>query len=137
MDESLSQERLVATLAGALGLLGTLLAAVGLHAVVSYGIARRKRELAIRLAVGASPRQLVWSVLRRSLLIALSGLALGTPLVFISTTTYRTFLFGVAGMEPSVVAAAAVALVLLVVAAGCIPARRAGRLDPLVALRDE
>jgi len=137
MDESLSQERLVATLAGALGLLGTLLAAVGVHAVVSYGVARRKRELAIRLAVGASPRQLVWSVLRRSLLIALSGLALGTPLVFISTTTYRTFLFGVAGMEPSVVAAAAVALVLLVVAAGCIPARRAGRLDPLVALRDE
>ena len=137
MDESLSQERLVATLAGALGLLGTLLAVVGVYGVVNYGVTRRKRELAIRVAVGASPRQVVWSVLNRSLLIALGGLALGVPLAFMSTTVYRTFLFGVTTMDPTVVPASAAAVVLLAVAAGYIAARRAGQVDPLAALRDE
>ena len=85
MDESLSQERLVATLAGALGLLGTLLAVVGVYGVLNYGVTRRKRELAIRVAVGAAPRQVVWLVLNRSVLIALGGLVLGVPLAFIST----------------------------------------------------
>jgi macrolide transport system ATP-binding/permease protein len=137
MDESLSQERLVATLAGTLSLLGTLLAVVGVYGVVNYGVTRRKRELAIRMAVGASRRQVVWSVLNRSLLIALAGLALGIPLVFVSTTIYRTFLFGVTAMEPTVVSASAVGVALLAIAAGCIAAHGASRLDPLVALRDE
>jgi ABC-type antimicrobial peptide transport system permease subunit len=66
-----------------------------------------------------------------------SGLALGVPLVFVSTAMYRTFLFGVTAMEPAVVSAAAVGVVLLAVAAGYISARGAGRLDPLAALRDE
>ncbi len=137
MDESLSQERLVATLAGALGLLGTLLAVVGVYGVVNYGVTRRKRELAIRVAVGASPRQMVWSVVKRSVLIALGGLALGVPLAWISTTMYRSFLFGVTTMDLTVVPASAAGVVLLAVAAGYFAARRAGRLDPLVALRDE
>ena len=137
MDESLSQERLVATLAGALALLGTLLAVVGVYGVVNYGVTRRKRELAIRVAVGASRRQVVWSVLNRSLLTALGGLALGMPVAYMSTRVYRTFLFGVTSMDPTVVSAAAVALVLLAVAGGYIPARGAGQVDPLVALREE
>ena len=137
IDESLRQERLVATLAGALSLLGTLLAVVGLYAVVNYAVTRRRRETAIRIAVGASPGQVVWSVLKRSLQIALGGLALGIPLALMSTAMYRTFLFGVTSPGPSVVSAAAVAVVLLAVVAGYIPARRAARIDPLVALREE
>jgi predicted permease len=137
MDESLSQERLVATLAGALGFLGTLLAVVGVYGVVNYGVTRRKRELAIRVAVGASPRQVVWSVLNRSLMIAFGGLVLGVPLAFISTTVYRSFLFGVTTMDPTIVPASAAAVVLLAVAAGYLAARRAGQVDPLAALRDE
>jgi predicted permease len=137
IDESLRQERLVATLAGALSVLGTLLAVVGVYGVLNYAVTRRRRELAIRIAVGASPRQIVSSVLRRSLQIALGGLALGIPLALMSTAMYRTFLFGVTSTEPSVVCAAAVAAVLLSVAAGYIPARRALRIDPLVALREE
>jgi putative ABC transport system permease protein len=137
MDDSLRQERLVATLAGALGILGTLLAVVGVYGVVNYGVTRRKRELAIRVAVGASERHVMWSVLNRALLIALGGLALGIPLALISTTMYGTFLFGVTGMDPAVISAVAIGVVLLTVAAGSIPARGALRIDPLVALRDE
>ena len=85
---------------------------------MNYGVTRRKRELAIRVAVGASQRQVVWSVLNRSLLIAFGGLALGMPVAFMSTTVYRTFLFGVTSMDPTVVSAAAVAVVLLAVAGG-------------------
>lgn len=137
MDESLQQERLVATLAGALSLLGAILAAVGVYSVVNYVVARRTRELAIRIAVGASPRHVFTVVLGRSLQIALGGLALGIPLALVSTAMYRTFLFGVTSRDPSVVSVSAVAVVLLAVAAGDIPARRAVRVDPVVAMRNE
>ena len=110
---------------------------MGVDGVVNYAVTRRRRELAIRIAVGASPRQVVASVLKRSLQIALGGLALGLPLALMSTAMYRTFLFGVTSTDPSVVSAAAVAVVLLAVAAGYIPARRALRIDPVVALREE
>jgi predicted permease len=137
IDESLNQERLVATLGGALAVLGTLLAVVGVYAVVNFAVTQRKRELAIRVAVGASRRRVMWSVLRRTLLIALAGLAMGIPLALISATMYRTFLFGVAGLDRTVIAAAAAVVMLLAVGAGYIPARGAGRLDPSLALRDE
>ncbi len=137
IDESLQQERLVATLAGALSMLGALLAAVGVYGVVNYAVARRRRELAIRIAVGASPRDIVSVVLKRSLQIALGGLALGIPLAFLSTAMYRTFLFGVTSGDPSVVSASAVVVVVLALAAGYVPARRAGRIEPLVAMKDE
>jgi putative ABC transport system permease protein len=137
MDESLQQERLVSTLAGALSMLGALLAAVGVYSVVNYAVVRRSRELAIRIAVGASPRHVASVVLKRSLQIALSGLALGVPLALISTALYRTFLFGVTASDPWVVSVSAVGVVLVTVAAGYIPARRAGRIDPLLAMREE
>ena len=80
---------------------------------------------------------MVWSVLNRSLLIALGGLALGLPVAFMSATVYQTFLFGVTSTDPAVVSAAAVGVVLLTVAGGYVSARGAGRVDPLIALRDE
>jgi len=137
MDESLQRERLVATLAAMLSMLGTLLAVVGVYGVMNYAVTRRRRELAIRIAVGASPRHVVSTVLKRSLHIALGGLALGIPLALISTAMCRTFLFGVTSNDPWVVSVAAVAVALLAVTSGYIPARRAGRIDPLVAMRDE
>ncbi len=137
IDESLGQERLVATLAGGLSLLGTLLAIVGVYGVVNYAVTRRRRELAIRMALGASSRQVISSVLRHSLQIALGGLALGIPLALLSTAVYRTFLFGSTGAGPFAISTAAVAVVLIALAAGYMPARRAVRIDPLAALRDE
>lgn len=137
MDESLRQERLVTTLAGALSMLGTLLSIVGVYGVVNYAVTRRSRELAIRIAVGASPRQVFSVVLNRSLGIALGGLAVGIPLALVSTAMYRSFLFGVSAGDPWVVSVSAVAVVLLAVSAGYLPARRAGRIDPLAAMREE
>jgi predicted permease len=137
MDESLQQERLVATLAGALSTLGALLAAVGVYGVVNYAVARRRRELAIRIAVGASPGHVASVVLKRALQMALGGLALGIPLALLSTATYRTFLFGITPSDPSAVAASAAAVVVLALAAAYVPARHAGRIDPLAAMKDE
>jgi ABC-type antimicrobial peptide transport system permease subunit len=107
------------------------------YGVMNYAVTRRRRELAIRIAVGASPRHVVSTVLKRSLHITLGGLALGIPLALISTAMCRTFLFGVTSNDPWVVSVAAVAVALLAVTSGYIPARRAGRIDPLVAMRDE
>jgi predicted permease len=137
MDESLQQERLVAMLAGALSMLGTLLASVGVYGVLSYAVTRRRRELAIRIAVGASPRHVVSVVLRRSLQIAVGGLGLGIPLALLATAMYRTFLFGITSSDPSVISVSAAAVVVLALAAGYVPARRAGRIDPLAAMKDE
>lgn len=137
MNESLRQERLVTTLASGLGGLGALLAVVGVYGVVSYAVSRRRRELAIRIAVGASPGQVLSSVLQQSLRIALGGVALGIPLAVMSTRLYETFLFGITRTDASIVCGAALALVALALVAGYLPARQAVRIEPLIALREE
>jgi predicted permease len=126
MDESLRQERLVATVAGAVCALGTGLALIGVYAVANYGVTRRKRDLAIRIALGASARDIVFA-----------GLACGIPLALVSTTLYRAFLHGVSHSDPAMIAMLAGAVALLCLAAGYLPARRAARIDPLMALRSE
>jgi predicted permease len=137
VDESLRQERLVATLASALSVLGTVLAIVGVYGVLNYGVTRRRRELAIRIAVGASPARVVSSIIQQSLIIAAAGLALGIPAALISMTAYRTFLFGVSGGDTALVAIASVALALFAIGAACVPARRAVRIEPIAALRED
>ena len=91
MDDSLGQERLVAVLAGGISVFGALLAVVGLYGVVNYAVARRTRELAVRLALGALPRDVFSTVLQRTLLLALVGIALGLPAAFACTSAPRQF----------------------------------------------
>jgi predicted permease len=137
MDDSLRQERLVSALGGGLSILGSLLAALGLYAVVSYAVARRTRELAVRVALGASPSHIFSSVMRRTLRLAVAGIALGVPAALIAARLFGSFLFGVTGNEPVAFLVAASALGLIAIVAGYVPARRATRVDPLTALRSD
>jgi predicted permease len=137
INESLQPERLVATLAGGLSLIGTILAIVGVYGVVNYAVTRQRRALAIRIAIGGLPRQIVTLVLRRSLLVAAFGLLLGIPLAVAALAFSKTLLYGVTSTDPRVVLGAAGLVVLVTLGAGYVPARRATRIDPLIVLRDE
>ena len=137
MDDALRQERLVSALGSGLSALGALLAAIGLYGVVSYAVARRTRELAVRLALGASSRQIFSAVMRRTLGLALTGVAVGAPAALMSARLFGAFLFGVTASDPAPVLISVGILVLLAMAAGYVPARRAVRVDPMRALRQE
>ncbi|MPZ16380.1 MAG: FtsX-like permease family protein [Luteitalea sp.] len=137
IDESLRQERLVATLAAGLSVLGTLLAIVGLYAVVNYGVRRRARELAVRMALGAPPASVVLAVMRRTLLIALAGILMGLPTALIGMQVFKSLLFGITASDPPTVLVVVVSLALLAVAAGYVPARCASRIDLLETLRQD
>jgi predicted permease len=137
LDETLGTERLIATLSAAFGALATLLAALGLYGVMAFAVARRTREIGLRMALGAQRGQVVWMVMREALLLLGIGLAIGAPAAFALSRLVATQLFSV---SPADVGTALLALaVLSVVAAGAgfLPARRASAIDPIRALRYE
>jgi ABC-type antimicrobial peptide transport system permease subunit len=137
IDESLLQERLVARLAGGFGLLAVFLAAVGLYGTLAYTVARRTREIGIRMAVGARRHDVMWLVLRQTLGLALAGVVVGVPAAVAATRLAEKLLYGLKSNDASTIAAAVVLLLLVAVAAALLPARRASRIDPIAALRYE
>ena len=136
--ESVYSDRLVAWLTSVFGLLATTLAAIGLYGLVAYTVARRTAEIGVRVALGADARSVLWLIMREVLVLASVGIALGIPLALALGRVIKSQLFGVAGGNFVLfVAGATLALLAAASTAGLLPARRATKVDPMVALRYE
>ncbi len=134
---SLARERLLATLSGFFGGLALLLAMIGLYGVMSYNVARRRNEIGIRMALGAEQSRVLRMVLREVAILIAVGLAIGLGAAIGTTRFVESFLYGMKPNDPWTLSLAAGALALVAAIAGFLPARRASRLDPMAALRDE
>jgi ABC-type antimicrobial peptide transport system permease subunit len=117
--------------------LALLLASVGLYGVISYSVARRTREIGVRMALGARRGDVLQLVLRESMLLVTIGLVAGIPLALASTRVLHGFLFGLKSTDPLSLIAVIVLLGMVAAVAGFIPARRAAKIEPMVALRYE
>ena len=137
IDRLLFQERLVARLAGFFGVLALVLACIGLYGLLSYEVSRRTREIGIRMALGARPESVLQLVLRQGIALAIVGALVGIGVALGVTRYLASMLFNVRASDPVTMIAAALLLALVALAASYIPARRATRVDPMVALRYE
>jgi predicted permease len=137
IDESVSSERIVSALSGVFGLLATLLAAIGLYGVMSFSVARRTREIGIRMALGAGRGSVLWLVLSEVAMLVGLGVAIAVPASFPLTKLARSMLYNVGPHDPWVLAGGAGVLITVALLAGYLPAARATRVDPLTALRHE
>ena len=137
VEQSLFSERMLAMLSAAFGLVATLLAAIGLYGVMAYTVSRRTREIGIRIALGAERRTVLWLVLREVAFITVAGIALAIPAAIALGGVVRSQLFGVSAADPWTMALASLVLGVVALVAGWLPARRAARVQPLLALRAE
>jgi predicted permease len=137
LDETLLTDRLIALLSAGFGLLATILASVGLYGVMAFVVARRKKELGIRLALGAQPTRVIWLVMREVLLLLAIGLAVGIPSAMALGRLVATQLYGIQPHDPVIAGWTVAVLTIVSSAAGLIPAHRASRIDPILALRYE
>jgi ABC-type antimicrobial peptide transport system permease subunit len=133
----LTRDRLMAQLAGSLGILALLLAALGVYGVSGHALARRRTEMAIRIALGAAPAGVVAWVLRRLSLLVGVGIAAGLAICLWAARFVDGLVYGLEPPEPAMLAAAAALLCVTGILAVWLPARRATRLDPVVVLRAE
>jgi len=129
--------RLSTALLGVFAVVSMLLAALGIHGVVSYGVAQRTREFGLRIALGASPGQVRSLVVFNGLKTAAIGLAVGLAAGAALAPLLRALLYGVAPLDPSVIAGVALVLLAVALTSNYLPARRATRIDPMEALRHE
>lgn len=137
VDEIMFTDRLVTVFSLCLGLLASLLAAVGLYGVMAYVVARRTREIGIRMALGATQQNVAWMILREILGMLALGLCVGLIAAYGIGRVVESLLFGVKASDPIVFAIAAALLVAVALLAGWLPSRKAANVDPMVALRYE
>jgi len=137
INESLLQERLMATLSGFFGFLAALLATIGLYGVMSYMVAQRQNEIGIRMALGANGRDVLRMILREAGLLLVIGLGAGTALAVAAGRAATSMLYGLKPHDPITMALAIASLAAVALVASYVPALRAARLEPMVALRDE
>jgi predicted permease len=137
IDRALVQERMIAKLSFAFGVLAVGLACIGLYGLIGYHVVQRTSEIGIRIALGAQRAQVLWATLRRAFIWTAAGIALGVPLALTASRAAESLLFGLNPMDVMTLGAAAAIMLALGGLAAFIPARRASRVDPLVALRYE
>ncbi|HET7697909.1 MAG TPA: ABC transporter permease [Vicinamibacterales bacterium] len=137
IENDVDGPRFRATLIGIFALLALVLAAVGVFGLISYTVAQRTREIGIRVALGAAPRQVLLPVVREGLVLALAGIAIGLAGAFLAARALSAFLFGVGAADPATFAGVALVMLIVATLASYIPSRRALQVDPVVALRAE
>jgi predicted permease len=137
VDRSLNQDRMIAILATVFGFLALGLGCFGLYGVMSYAVTKRTSEIGVRMALGAQPSNVLWAVLREAFGLIVLGLAVGLPAAIFGSRWISASLFGLKPDDPLTLAAASCILIAVAIAASLIPARRASRVDPCVALRNE
>jgi predicted permease len=134
---SLKEQKMITTLCSIFGILALVLASIGIYGTMAYSVARRTTEIGIRMALGAQRGQVLWMILRDSVLLISAGLVVGFPLALAGTHWIRSFLFGVPAADPVAIGSAVVLIAILAMVAGYLPARRASRIDPMSAIRYE
>ncbi len=135
MENSLVTERLVASLSSAFGLLATMLAAIGLYGVMAYTVARRTREIGIRMALGAAGGDVIWMIMKEVLILIAIGVGVALPLAWGLTGLVKAQLYGIAPFDPLSMGLATLGISAVALTAGYVPARRATTVDPMRALR--
>jgi predicted permease len=137
IDRSLGTDRFIARLAGMFALLAALLAGIGLYGVMAYTVARRTRDIGIRMALGAAPAEIFRLVLRETFLLVGIGVVVGVPAALAGTRLIKSLLFGLGSVDPIALTLAVILLAAVAAFAGFVPARRAARVDPMAAIRFE
>jgi ABC-type antimicrobial peptide transport system permease subunit len=137
IDQTINQEIVFAELCTAFAILAMVIACVGLYGTVSYNVARRTGEIGIRMALGAARGNVMGMILRQVFALAAVGLAIGVPVAFGASKLVASFLYGMKANDPLAITGAVVVLLGAAILAGYAPARRASRIDPMVALRHE
>jgi ABC-type antimicrobial peptide transport system permease subunit len=137
IDATLIPERLLTRLSGWFAGIALVLACVGLYGVMAYSVARRRREIGLRMALGDVPRAILSRVLREALVLWAIGVVIGLSIAVAATRLLTTFLFGLTPHDPATLAGATGVLLAVALMAGIIPARYAAAIDPVRALRDQ
>jgi len=137
VDIALLPARLAAQTASVVGLVATVLAAIGLYGVIAYAVARRTREIGIRMALGAAPGGVIAMIMRQGLTVATTGAIAGALLAWLAARAVASALYGVSALDPLAWGGAVAALLLSAALANYVPARRASLVDPSIALRTE
>ena len=135
LDRSVAQPRFAAWLFGAFAAMAVGLAALGLSAVIAWWVTQRRREIGVRMALGATAQAVSALILKQAMSLAGAGVALGLVIAALSTRAIGVWLYGVAPIDPVTFAVASIAMLLVAMVAAWLPARRAARIDPIITLR--
>ncbi len=137
LDQTLLTDHLIAMLSAGFGLVATILASIGLYGVMAFVVARRRKEIGIRIALGAQTTSVFWTVMREVLTLLAIGLVIGLPAAMALGNLIAKQLYGIQPRDPLMATGTIVLLTVVAVAAGLVPAYRASRIDPILALRYE
>jgi ABC-type antimicrobial peptide transport system permease subunit len=137
VKDTIRTQIIIAKLSSFFGGLALLLACIGLYGVMSYTVAGRTKEIGIRMALGAQQRNVIGFVMRQAFSLVIFGVFIGVPLAMLSARVFTSMLFGLTNTDPLSLGIAVALLATVGALAGMIPARRATRIDPMVALREE